>query len=39
MTKNKELYEGPQTEVVEVITESMVCVSSDYTGFGNEEVL
>ncbi len=38
-TKNKELYERPTTDAVEVKIEGVICQSPNYTGFGDEETL
>ncbi len=39
--KNKELYESPTTDIVELKYEGVLCQSPhpDFTGFGEEETL
>lgn len=35
--ENRESYQAPEVEVLEMQAEGIVCASNTYTGFGTEE--
>ena len=37
-TENRELYQAPEVEVLEMQAEGVVCASNTYNGFGEEEI-
>ena len=38
MLEKKESYEAPEVEILEMQVEGVVCASTIYNGFGEEEV-
>lgn len=39
MDKSRNYYEAPATEVVELKTEGLICLSGDLDGYGDEIII